>query len=275
MTDLNEIINNTSTQIKSFNLFQYVENIVSAAIILVVGLFLIKKFTPFYKSFLSRTVKDKTVEKFLVSLTTYILKAFVVIITITQLGVETSSLVAVLGAISFAIGLAFQGILSNFAGGVLILTQRPFEVEDYIEFADIKGTVNSITILNTTLYTVDNKVITIPNGKISNESITNYTRLNTRRVDLVVNASYREPSEKIIAVIEKAVSKNSMILPTPECQVLLTGLQDSSVAYTIRAWVKTEDYWTVYFDLMEKVKIEFDKEGIEIPYNKLDVNIIK
>lgn len=279
MESINNAVENTlsktAAEINNFSLFEFLKPIISAFLILFIGFFIIKKIMPIYRKFLSKVLKDETAEKFLSNLTFYLLKGLVILLALTQLGVETTSLVALLSAVGFAIGLAFQGALSNFAGGILILTQRPFCVGDTVEFSSIKGKVSEITILHTTINTFDNKVISIPNGKISNESITNYTMLPERRVDLFVSASYKENSKKIIEVIKGVVNKNEKVLAEPPMEVVLSSLEDSSVDYAIRAWVKTEDYWDVYYKLLEDIKIEFDERGIEIPYNKLDVNIIK
>ncbi len=250
-------------------------NIIIGLAILFVGLYVVKKLDVHISVFLQKTIKDKTVEKFLHNLIIYLLKGLIVLMAITKLGVETASLVAILGAAGFAIGLAFQGALSNFAGGILLLTLRPFNVGDFIEIDGKDGYVSSITILNTTIYTVDNKVVIIPNGVVANTNITNYTKLDTRRVDIVVGTGYQEDILKVRKVIESVVTQNEMILDMPETQIVVSNLNESSVDFTIKAWVKTENYWPVYYYLFEHVKIAFDKEGIEIPYNKLDINILK
>lgn len=272
---MDKIFDNMSKRVSEIDFYGYLGSLVMAILIIVIGFYIIKKLMPYHKKFLHKVVKDVTAEKFIANFTNYVLKGIVILLAISKAGVQTSSIVAILGSIGFAIGLAFQGALSNFAGGILILTQRTFSVDDVIEFDSVKGKVHAITILCTTIHTFDNVVITTPNGKLSNANIINYTKLPTRRVDVKVSASYSEPSDKIIEIIKKVVDKNELILKDPEREVVLTGLADSAVDYTIRAWVLTDDYWTVYFDLLEKVKIQFDKENIEIPYKKLDVNIIK
>lgn len=250
-------------------------SLASAVLVLVIGFFIIKKLEPVMMKVVSKLTSDLTVERFVVNLVAHLLKLCVILMAVTKIGVETASLVALIGAIGFAIGLAFQGALSNFAGGIIILTLRPFSVDDYVEMSGVEGVIHSISILNTTLYTLDNKVITIPNGTISNDSIVNYTKLDKRRVDLVISASYTESSTRVIETIKSVVDANELILNVPEREVFLSGLESSSVDYTIRAWVNTADYWSVYWSLLENVKLKFDAEGIEIPYNKLDVNIIK
>ncbi len=244
-------------------------------LVIVIGFAIIKILEPHLKKFFEKVCHDQIVERFAFNLVTYILKFCVLLMAVTTVGVETASLVALLGSIGFAIGLAFQGALSNFAGGILLLTQRPFSVDDFIDVVGKSGLVHSISILSTTLYTTDNKVITIPNGEIASNPITNYSKLDTRRVDLSISASYTENSERVLKVINAVVDKNELILNEPERQVFLSGLKDSYVEYTIRVWTKTEDYWSVNNALLENIKIAFDREKIEIPYNKLDVNIIK
>lgn len=267
------IANNSSSIMESFK--GGFLNIIACMIILSIGFLLIKITDPYLKKIIRKFIIDTTVERFISNFLSYTLKIIVVLMAITKVGVETASLVAMLGAVSFAVGLAFQGALSNFAGGILILTQRPFSVDDYVQISSEEGIVHSISILSTTLHTFDNKVISIPNGEIINCNITNYTKLEERRVDITVTASYSENSQKIIQILKNIANSNKKVLKNPECEVVLSGLADSSVEYTYRVWVKTEDYWDVYFYLLENTKIRFDEEGIEIPYNKLDVNIIK
>ncbi len=250
-------------------------NILVGLGILFVGLAIIKNLDKGITNFIGKFVKDETVEKFLHNLIVYSLKVIVLLMAITKMGVETASLVAVIGAIGFAIGLAFQGALSNFAGGVLLLTLRPFSVNDFIEINGKSGVVSEITILNTTLQTPDNKVITIPNGVVSNTNIENYTKLDKRRVDIVVGVGYKEDILKVKNTIMEVVKENKLILNDMEAQIVVSNLSESSVDYSVRVWTDTENYWSVYFYLFENIKIAFDREGIEIPYNKLDVNITK
>ncbi len=243
--------------------------------ILVIGLFLIKKFEPGIKKIINKLIPDVTLERFILNFVIYGLKFMLLLLAVEKVGVEITSIVALLGAIGFAIGLAFQGALSNFAGGIIILTLRPFSVDHFVEIDGVKGTVHAISILTTTVYTTDNKVIHIPNGKITDGHIINYSELKTRRVDVSINASYKENSDKVIAILREVVESCELVIEDPKTDILLTSLKDSCCEYTIRAWTKTENYWTVYSYLLSKSKKAFDEKGIEIPFNKLDVNIIK
>ncbi len=257
------------------SLMTFIENFIACLLILYIGFFIIKKVEPYIRKVISKTINDVTVEKFLAHLLSYLMKAIVVIIAIAKVGIETTSLVALLGAVGFAIGLAFQGALSHFAGGILILTQRPFSVGDFVKISGEEGNVYAISLLSTTLHTLDNKVVHIPNGNITTEHIVNYTKLDTRRVDISVTAAYKENSTKVIEALKEICAKNNYVLDAPKTEVFLSALLDSSVEYKLRAWVETENYWTAYYELMEAVKLTFDEKGIEIPFNQLDVNIIK
>ncbi len=274
----NILTTSPSELVKNFfttSFFKFLGDLFLCILILYFGFFIIKRISPYIKKVISKTVNDLTVEKFIFNLINYTLKLFVVLVAVAKIGIETTSIVALLGALGFAVGLAFQGALSHFAGGILILTQRPFSVGDYVKIADEEGNVHAISLLGTTLYTLDNKVVHIPNGNITTGHIVNYTKLDTRRVDIAVTAAYRENSTRIIAVLKDVCEKNQYVLDTPKTEVVLSGMLDSSVEYTLKAWVNTKDYWTAHFELMESVKHKFDELGIEIPFNQLDVNIVK
>ncbi|MDD3298666.1 MAG: mechanosensitive ion channel, partial [Firmicutes bacterium] len=202
-----------------------------------------------------------------------VLKALLVVAIISILGIETTSFVALFGAAGLAVGLAFQGSLSNFAGGVLILVTKPFKVGDYIEANGHSGTVEAIQILYTDLVTVDNKVIRIPNGSLSNASITNYSEKDTRRVDFQFGAGYEADPAKVVRVLTDIVANHPQALKEPEPFVRMSEHGDSAVIYTVRVWVKAADYWTVHFDVIEKVKQRFDEEGLSIPYPQMDVHV--
>ncbi len=180
---------------------------------------------------------------------------------------------ALFGAAGLAVGLAFQGSLSNFAGGVLILATKPFKVGDYIETNGQSGTVEAVRILYTDLVTVDNKVIRIPNGSLSNASVVNYSEKDTRRVDFQFNAAYEADSTKVISVLTEIVSGHPQALKTPEPFVRMSEHGDSAIGYTVRVWANSADYWTVYFDVIGKVKQRFDEEGLSIPYPQMDVHV--
>ncbi|MDD4708184.1 MAG: mechanosensitive ion channel, partial [Firmicutes bacterium] len=216
---------------------------------------------------------DATLKPFIKSVISVVLKALLVVAIISILGIETTSFVALFGAAGLAVGLAFQGSLSNFAGGVLILVTKPFKVGDYIEANGHSGTVEAIQILYTDLVTVDNKVIRIPNGSLSNASITNYSEKDTRRVDFQFGAGYEADPAKVVRVLTDIVANHPQALKEPEPFVRMSEHGDSAVIYTVRVWVKAADYWTVHFDVIEKVKQRFDEEGLSIPYPQMDVHV--
>lgn len=218
---------------------------------------------------------DPSLNTFMKQVVSMTLKILVAISAASVAGVATTSFVAILGAAGFAVGLAFQGSLSNFAGGVLLLVLRPYKVGDFIEGGGATGTVEEIGVVYSTIRTPDNKVITVPNGTLANTTITNYSAKDIRRVDLVFGTSYDVPVKKAKDAIESVVSSHELILKDPVWLIRLGAHSSSSLDYTVRVWTKASDYWTVHFDLMEAIKDKFDEEGIEIPYNKLDVNLFK
>jgi len=248
------------------------EKIAFAVAVLAVGLLLIKWITKRVSKLVDKKGIDETLKPFIKSLVSVLLKIFLIVAIISILGIETTSFVAVLASAGLAIGLAFQGSLSNFAGGILLLYTRPFRVGNYIEANGRSGTVEAIRILYTEIVTIDNKVVHIPNGSLSNATIVNYSEKDTRRVDLNFSAGYTADTAKVIGVISKILSEHSKVLKTPEPFVRMSEHGESAVIYTVRAWVNSKDYWDVYFDLIETVKRRFDEEGISIPYPQMDVH---
>ncbi len=218
---------------------------------------------------------DRSLNTFMKQVVGMTLKVLVAISAASVAGVATTSFVAILGAAGFAVGLAFQGSLSNFAGGVLLLVLRPYKVGDFIDGGGATGIVEEIGVVYTTVTTLDNKVITVPNGALANSTITNYSVRDTRRVDLVFGTSYDVPVKKAKEAIESVIQSHDLILKDPAWMIRLGAHNASSLDYTVRVWTKAEDYWTVHFDLLEGIKEKFDEENIEIPYNKLDVNLFK
>jgi small conductance mechanosensitive channel len=216
---------------------------------------------------------DKILETFVSNLAYWTIMIFVIIAAINQLGVQTTSLIAVMGAAGLAVGLALQGSLSNFAAGVLIVLFRPYRVGDWVEAAGISGSVEQVQILTTILKTGDNKQIIVPNSQIMGSIITNYSANDTRRVDLVIGVSYSDDIDKVRATIREIVDADSRILKEPACAITVAALADSSVNFNVRPWVKTGDYWAVLFDLTEAIKKRFDEEGISIPFPQQDVHI--
>jgi small conductance mechanosensitive channel len=229
------------------------------------------------KSVLIRVLKksktDPTIIGFVANIAYVALMVFVVLAALGQLGIQTTSFIAILGAAGLAIGLALQGSLSNFAAGFLMIAFRPFKVGDFIEGAGVAGTVEEISIFTTTLKTGDNKTIIIPNSKISDGNIINYSSKETRRVDLVVGVSYEAKLDHVKAVLEDLVKNEERIMTDPAHLIAVSELADNSVNLVVRAWVKSSDYWPVTFSLTENIKNRFDAEGIGIPYPQRDVHV--
>lgn len=220
-----------------------------------------------------RAEVDETLTKFLTRLTKIALLTFVILAALATLGVQTTSFIAVIGAAGLAIGFALQGSLSNFAAGVMLIIFRPFKVGDYIEAGGSSGVVEAIHIFNTVLRTPDNKKVIIPNSRVTGDNITNYSAHDTRRVDLVFGIGYEDDIKKAKEILEKILSEEARVLRDPAPTIALLELADSSVNFAVRPWVKTSDYWPVYFDLTEKVKMTFDAMGISIPFPQRDVHL--
>lgn len=216
---------------------------------------------------------EDSFESFLTSFIKIALYASLFITVAMILGVPATSFVTVLASCGVAIGLALQGSLSNFAGGLMILFFRPFEIGDYIEAEGQSGTVVDISVVYTTLLTPDRKRITVPNGTLTNSPITNYSRENLRRVDLTFSVDYQSSDETVKAIIHKVFEEHPLALKDPAPLVRLAEHGDSALVYAAKVWCKNADYWTVYFDMIETVKAEFDKNGISIPYPQMDIRI--
>lgn len=216
---------------------------------------------------------EQTLIVFVGNLTYIALLVFVILAALGQLGIQTTSFIAVIGAAGLAIGLALQGSLANFAAGVLMLIFRPFKVGDYIEAAGTAGTVEAIHIFSTQLRTPDNKTIIVPNAKITADNITNISAKPTRRVDFVFGVGYGDDIDKVKAVIADVLAQDDRILKDPPITIGLAELADSSVNFAVRPWVNAADYWNVFFDTNEKMKKRFDAEGINIPFPQRDVHI--
>ncbi|WP_165312321.1 small-conductance mechanosensitive channel MscS [Vibrio ziniensis] len=256
-------------------LIQYGVNIVSAVLILIIGNIIVKAVAGSVAKVLKKKEMDKAVVEFIHGLVRYVLFVIVLIAALGRVGVETASVVAVIGAAGLAIGLALQGSLSNFAAGVLIVGFRPFKSGDYVEVAGVAGSVEAIQIFQTILKTPDNKMVVVPNGAIIGGSIVNYSRHATRRVDLVIGVSYKSDLKKTKQVIRETLEKDSRILKDPDMTIGVLALADSSVNFVVRPWCKTEEYWGVYFDSMQAIKEALDANGIEIPFPQMDVHLNK
>lgn len=247
-------------------LIYYSPKIITALVILLIGLFVISLVVKVSKRIMAKSNVDITLQKFLSDLLRWILKALLIITVITQLGVSTTSFVAIIGAAGLAVGLALQGSLANFAGGALIMIFKPFKIGDYIKTQGEEGVVKSIEIFTTKLNTVDNKEVIIPNGALSNSNIINFSTEEKRRVDLKFGVSYDANIKETKNVFASIVNNHPLILKDPAPAILLTELADSSINFAVRSWVKSSDYWTVYTEILEQTKEALDKAGIEIPY---------
>ena len=247
--------------------------VVSAIAIFIIGRWVAKGMIQIIERIMVKRKVDETLVSFVSNLGYVVLLAFVIIAALNKLGIQTASIIAVLGAAGLAIGLALQGSLANFAAGILMIIFSPFKVGDYIEGAGVTGTVESIQIFTTQLKTPDNKTIIIPNAKISGDNIVNYSTKGSRRVDLVFGIGYSDDIDKARHIIMDILSEDERVYKDPEPVVLLSELADSSVNLTTRAWSKSADVWDIYFETTEKVKKTFDAQGITIPFPQRDVHI--
>jgi len=252
---------------------QYGLKLLAAIAIFIIG----KMLANWIKKLVIRVMKKSKVDPIIIGFTSSIvyiaMLTFVVVAAIGQLGIQTTSFIAILGAAGLAIGLALQGSLANFAAGFLLIIFRPFKVGDSIEAAGVTGKVNAIHIFTTTLTTGDNKTIIIPNAKLSNDNIINYSAQENRRVDITIGVSYDADLKEVRTILEDIVSKDGRILKEPSHLIAVSELADNSVNFTFRMWVKSADYWGVFFDTNESVKIRFDAAGIGLPYPQRDVHL--
>ncbi len=248
-------------------------HIISALIILVIGFWVSKSLTKILKKVLTRRNVDITLIGFLTSALKFALYLFVIIAAVGQLGIETTSFIAALGAAGLAIGLALQGSLANVAAGVMLIIFRQVKVGQFVESGGVSGTVEKVGIFNTTLLTIDNKVIFIPNSKLINDNIINYSEKETRRIDLVFGISYKDDIDKAKNIIKNIIDSDPLILKEPASVIVVGELADNSVNIFARPWVNTQDFFEVKFRLIELVKKKFDEEKISIPFPQRDVHI--
>ena len=245
----------------------------AALIIFIVGRFVIKQLNRLFRKILERRKLEVSVQTFLESLVSLLLNLVLAFAVISKLGVETTSLAALLASAGVAVGMALSGNLSNFAGGLIILVFKPFKVGDYIDGPDDEsGTVKEIQIFHTVLTTLDNRLIYVPNGLLSSNAITNYSRQETRRAEWVFGVEYGEDFDKVKAVLQRIIDNDPRILKDPAPLIALGALSASSVDIKVRAWAKTSDYWDVYFDMNKTVYETFNKEGIGFPFPQLTVH---
>lgn len=252
----------------------FLPNLLSAAIIFAAGIIIAKIIIKIMTKALKRSRIDETAHAFLISLVRSLLYIIVIIITLTKLDVPMTSIIATLSAAGLAIGLALQNSLSNVAGGFIIMFSHPFRVGDFIEINNVTGTVNAITILYTRLLTIDNKAVLIPNGTVANATIINYTQEDYRRLDMYFSIDYKADYHKAVAILKEIISEEPLALSVPEPPaVVMSEHSASAIKIMTKVWVKSSDYWTLNYNLLECVKDRFDKEGISIPYDQLDIHI--
>jgi small conductance mechanosensitive channel len=251
----------------------YGMRVIAAIVIFVVGRWVAMGVAKIIKRVMLKSKVDVTLVSFVRNLSYIALLAFVIIAALNQLGIQTASFIAVMGAAGLAIGLALQGSLGNFAAGVLMIIFKPFKVGDYIEGAGTAGTVEKIEIFTTQLKSPDNKTIIVPNAKMTGDNIVNYSMKGTRRVELVFGIGYDDDIDKARSIIKEIVDHDERVLKDPAPQILVAELADSSVNFKVRAWTSSDDYWSFYFDTTEKVKKQFDAQAISIPFPQRDVHV--
>jgi small conductance mechanosensitive channel len=250
-------------------------NIIFALLIFVIGRMVAKIIVSVTKRLLKRANMDVMLVNFVCSILSTALLLFVIIASLDQLGVDTTSLIALLGAAGLAVGLALQNSLQNFAAGVMLIVFKPFKSGDFVEAAGVSGTIEKIGIFSTTMKTGDNREIIMPNGKIYGDTITNYSAKDTRRIDMVFGIGYDDDIRKARDILRNLVDKDERILKEPEVKIAVSELADSSVNFIVRPWVKSGDYWPVKFDLTENVKLAFDENDISIPFPQVQMHVNK
>ena len=246
-----------------------------AIVIFFVGRIVVKAIVGLLKKLLTKAKMDLILINFVSSIVSTILLLFVVVAALDQLGVDTSSLIALVGAAGLAIGLALQGSLQNFAAGVMMIIFRPFKSGDFVEAGGVTGVVEMINIFSTTLRTGDNREIIIPNGSIYSSAIINYSARKTRRIDMVFGIGYNDDIKKAKQIMQTILDADERVLKEPSTLIAVGELADSSVNFIVRPWVNSDDYWAVKFDLTEKIKLAFDENNISIPYPQMDLHMNK
>lgn len=256
-------------------IIQYAVNLTAALITLIIGWIFARLVTNGFARVMRVRHIDPTITDFISNMLKYAILAFVVIAALSRIGVQTASFVAVIGAAGLAVGLALQGSLSNFAAGVLIIMFRPIRAGEYVEIAGVGGTVQSVQIFSTILTSADNKMIIVPNGSILNGTIVNYSRMPERRVDMTFGISYDSDLKRAKDILIELIQADPRVLKDRDATVSVAALADSSVNLVARAWVNNSDYWGVFYDLQEKVKLAFDEAGIDIPYPQMALHMTR
>lgn len=255
--------------------YDYGFKLIGALLIFLVGKWIARRIQNIAVKLMRKNNVDETLVSFIQSLIYIMLMIVVVLASISVLGIETTSFVAILGAAGLAVGLALQGTLGNVGSGVLLISFRPFKVGDFVTVGGETGTVAGISIFATTLHTLDNKVIIVPNSAVSAGNITNFSARETRRIDLKFGIGYGDDLKLAKSTLEEIMQADDRVLSDPAPFVGVSELGDSSVNFVFRPWVRSEDYWDVYFEMMEKVKLTFDAKGISIPYPQMDIHLNK
>ena len=248
------------------------KSILLAIVIYIAGRFIINLINRLVRQMLERKNVDATIQSFLKSFVSILLNVLLIITVVSALGINTTSFAALLASFGVAAGMALSGNLQNLAGGLIILLFKPFKVGDVIEAQGVLGSVKEIQIIHTILQTPDNKEIFLPNGSLSSGSITNYSKMDTRRVDFTVSVEYGTDVEKVMNALRGIANADSRVLKDPEAFIALSGLADSSVNFTFRVWVKGTDYWPVYFELNKQIYEEFNRQGIGFPFPQLQIH---
>lgn len=248
------------------------KSILLAIVIYIVGKFIINLINRLVRQMLERRNVDATIQSFLKSFVSILLNVLLIITVVSALGVNTTSFAALLASFGVAAGMALSGNLQNLAGGLIILLFKPFKVGNVIEAQGVLGCVKEIQIIHTILQTPDNKEIFLPNGSLSSGSITNYSKMDSRRVDLTVSVEYGTDVEKVLNALKNIANADSRVLKTPEPFIALSGLADSSVNFTFRVWVNGADYWPVFFEMNKQVYEEFNRQDIKFPFPQLQIH---
>ena len=274
ITDTTDQVNEWTTLL--WNLIRdYAPSVLLAVVTLVLGLWIVRVLSRSFRRVLEKREVDPSLTPFLSSLFSSSLKVLLALSILSMVGIEVTSFVAILGAASFAVGLALQGSLQNFAGGVMILIFKPFKVGDYVEMAGYAGSVKEIQIFVTILTTPDNKTIIIPNGQVSSTSMVNYSKESTRRVDFTVGIGYGDSMKEAKSILLNIAKGDERVLQDPEPFVGVVELADSSVNIAFRVWVDSTNYWLLFCDFNEKIKNELDAANISIPFPQREVTLVK
>ncbi|WP_343223938.1 mechanosensitive ion channel family protein [Oceanobacter mangrovi] len=276
MDSLNELQNSISAQdIWSNYLLPWGTQIIIAILVFIIGRFIAKLLLKGVNGALTKAKVDPILTNFVSTVLNALLLVLVIVISLSQLGLETASLITLLGAAGLAVGLALKDSLSHFAAGVMLILFRPFKVGDYVEVDGVAGSVDRITIFSTRLKTPDNRVVTVPNSNVFGNTMVNFSEESTRRLDLIIGISYGSDLLKAKQILKDILEAEPRVLKDPNYTVGVSELADSSVNFVVRPWVNAADYWATKWDLIERIKLTFDAQGIEIPFPQMDVHLHK